>query len=80
MNMLKGMVLGFIAGIIAYVTFHEIVNAIFNHEGVWTGWGRPSWICRRTPTAYRSWPAARWSAAHGAHCFRCCSDPCPRGR
>lgn len=43
MNMLKGMVLGFIAGIIAYVTFHEVVNHIFNNEAYWTGWGRPSW-------------------------------------
>lgn len=43
MNMLKAMVLGFVAGIIAYVTFHEIVNAIFNNESLWTGWGRPSW-------------------------------------
>ncbi len=43
MNMLKGMVLGFIAGLIAYVTFHEIVNAIFNHTSLWTGWERPSW-------------------------------------
>lgn len=43
MGMLKGIVLGFIAGILAYVTFHEIVNAIFNHEALWTGWERPSW-------------------------------------
>lgn len=43
MNMLKGIVLGFIAGVVAYVTFHEIVNAIFNIPAVWTGWERPSW-------------------------------------
>lgn len=42
MNMLKAMVLGFIAGVIAYVTFHEIANAIFNSD-LWTGWNRPSW-------------------------------------
>ncbi len=43
MGMLKGMVLGFIAGIIAYVTFHEIVNHFFTNEAYWIGWGRPSW-------------------------------------
>lgn len=43
MSMLKGIVLGFIAGVIAYVTFHEIVNAIFNNSAIWTGWERPSW-------------------------------------
>lgn len=43
MNMLKAMVLGFIAGLIAYVTFHEIVNAFFNNTAYWTGWERPSW-------------------------------------
>lgn len=41
MGMLKGMVLGFIAGIIAYVTFHEIINLIFFNA--WPNWGRPSW-------------------------------------
>lgn len=43
MSMLKGVVLGFIAGVIAYLTFHEIVNAIFYNAAVWTGWDRPSW-------------------------------------
>lgn len=43
MGMLKGMVLGFIAGVIAYVTFHEIINAVFNNPAIWTGWERPSW-------------------------------------
>lgn len=43
MNMLKGVILGFIAGCIAYVTIHEIVSAIFNNAALWTGWDRPSW-------------------------------------
>lgn len=49
MNMLKAIVLGFVAGVIAYVTFHEIVNAIFNNESYWIGWGRPSWDFSANP-------------------------------
>ncbi len=43
MNLLKGMVLGFIAGAIATVTVHEIISYIFTMPNVWTGWGRQSW-------------------------------------
>ncbi len=43
MNMLKAMVLGFIAGAIATVTVHEIISAVFNNTAYWTGWGRVSW-------------------------------------
>lgn len=43
MNLLKGMVLGFIAGAIATVTVHEIISFIFTMPSVWTGWGRQSW-------------------------------------
>ena len=43
MNMLKAMVLGFIAGAIATVTVHEIISAIFTNPSLWTGWERQSW-------------------------------------
>ncbi len=43
MNMLKAMLLGFLAGAIATVTVHEIISWIFTLPGIWTGWGRPSW-------------------------------------
>ena len=43
MNMLKAVVLGFIAGAIATVTVHEIVSTIFTHTSIWTGWDRASW-------------------------------------
>lgn len=42
MNMLKAMVLGFIAGAIAVVTVHELINRIFE-SSLWTGWPRHAW-------------------------------------
>jgi len=50
MNMLKAMVLGFIAGAIATVTVHEIVSFIFTNPALWTGWERVSWDM--TPNDY----------------------------
>jgi energy-converting hydrogenase Eha subunit A len=43
MNLLKAIVLGFIAGAIATLTVHEIISAIFHNPNVWTGWPRQSW-------------------------------------
>ena len=43
MNLAKGMVLGFIAGAIATVTVHEIINSIFENPNIWTGWPRHAW-------------------------------------
>lgn len=43
MNILKSILLGFIAGAIATVTVHEIISAIFHNPAIWTGWPRPSW-------------------------------------
>lgn len=50
MNMLKAMVLGFIAGAIATVTVHEMISAAFNNAALWTGWDRISWDM--TPNEY----------------------------
>ncbi len=41
MNVIKSIVLGFIAGVIATVTVHELISWIFNTY--WTGWPRQSW-------------------------------------
>ena len=41
MNLIKNIVLGFIAGAIATVTVHEIISALFT--AYWVGWDRPSW-------------------------------------
>ncbi len=41
MNILKSIVLGFIAGVIATVTIHELISWLFLN--FWTGWDRPSW-------------------------------------
>ena len=41
MNLLKSIVLGFIAGAVATVTIHEIISQLF--AMYWTGWGRVSW-------------------------------------
>lgn len=41
MNIIKSIVLGFIAGAIATLTIHEIISWLFLN--FWTGWDRPSW-------------------------------------
>jgi hypothetical protein len=41
MNVIKGIVLGFIAGAIATLTVHEIISWLFHTY--WTGWDRISW-------------------------------------
>ena len=41
MNVLKSIVLGFIAGAIATATIHEVISLIF--ANLWTGWDRVSW-------------------------------------
>ena len=41
MNVIKSIVLGFIAGAIATLTVHEFISWIFNTY--WTGWPRQSW-------------------------------------
>lgn len=43
MNILKAMLLGFLAGVIATLTVHEIISAIFATPRFWTGWDRVSW-------------------------------------
>ena len=41
MNVIKSIVLGFIAGAIATFTVHELISWLFNTY--WTGWPRQSW-------------------------------------
>ena len=41
MNLLKTIVLGFIAGAIATLTAHEFISWLFSTS--WTGWDRVSW-------------------------------------
>lgn len=43
MNVLKGIVLGFIAGAIATLTVHEFISWLFNNPSLWSGWDRVSW-------------------------------------
>lgn len=43
MNVLKGIVLGFIAGAIATLTVHEFISWLFNNPNLWNGWDRVSW-------------------------------------
>ncbi len=43
MNLIKGIVLGFIAGAIATLTVHEFISWLFNNPNIWTGWDRVSW-------------------------------------
>lgn len=66
MNMIKAMVLGFIAGAIATVTIHEIISAIFTNPSLWTGWDRVSWDL--TPNDYgvpKIFSAAFWGGLWG---------------
>ena len=68
MNLAKGMVLGFIAGAIATVTVHEIINTIFENPNVWTGWPRHAW--NMAPSAVTGVPQILsdmfWGGAWGA--------------
>ena len=67
MNMLKGMVLGFIAGVIATLTVHELISHVFTNPAVWTGWERVSWDM--TPNEYgapKIVSAAFWGGLWGA--------------
>jgi hypothetical protein len=50
MNLLKTIVLGFIAGAIATLTVHEFISWLFNNY--WTGWDRVSWSKELVPVAF----------------------------
>ena len=67
MNMLKAILLGFLAGAIATLTVHEIISWIFT-TGIWTGWGRHSW--NMAPAAMTGVPQivsdTFWGGAWGA--------------
>jgi len=66
MNVLKAIILGFIAGAIATVTVHEVISWLFLN--FWTGWPRPSWSM--TPAAYTGVPQIMsdtfWGGVWGA--------------
>ena len=68
MNMLKAILLGFIAGAIATLTVHEIISWIFTLPNIWTGWGRQSW--NMNPAAMTGVPQivsdTFWGGAWGA--------------
>ncbi|MBX9683606.1 MAG: hypothetical protein K2X41_07430 [Hyphomicrobium sp.] len=50
MNILKSVVLGFIAGAIATLTIHEVISWLFLNY--WTGWDRQSWSMEPVTNPY----------------------------
>lgn len=61
MSVLKNIILGFIAGVIATVTVHALISWIFVHY--WTGWVDYPWSLRPTrtvlvPDVYIPWVAS----------------------
>jgi hypothetical protein len=48
MNVLKSLVLGFLAGLIAAVTVQELISWLFVHY--WTGWNAEPWSLRPMPS------------------------------